>query len=161
MPDTADLLARLVEQKVDLVVVGGFAAAAHGASLVTQDIDVCCDFSSRNLMRLQTALFDLHPVHRITPARLPLHLTRKTCTTFKNLYLDTDFGQLDCLSSIDGIGSFREVKRQSIAISLPLGTCRILSIDALIRAKEAMSRPRDREAVRQLKAIRERRTTEA
>ena len=30
---------------------------------------------------------------------------------------------------------------------------RVLTIDALIAAKEAMHRPRDREAIRQLKAI--------
>jgi hypothetical protein len=36
------------------------------------------------------------------------------------------------------------------------GKCWVLTIDALIRAKEAMGRERDLDAVRQLKAIRER-----
>jgi hypothetical protein len=35
-------------------------------------------------------------------------------------------------------------------------TCRVLGLDALIRAKEAAGRPRDQETVVQLKAIRER-----
>jgi len=42
MPDLELLLARLVEFRVRFVVVGGYAAAAHGVTLVTQDIDVCC-----------------------------------------------------------------------------------------------------------------------
>jgi hypothetical protein len=33
--------------------------------------------------------------------------------------------------------------------------CHLLSLDALIRAKEALGRPRDQQAVLQLKAIRE------
>ena len=47
----------------DFVVVGGYAVVAHGGTLVTQDLDVCCDFSADNLLRMQEALGDLHPVH--------------------------------------------------------------------------------------------------
>ncbi|MFH1733006.1 MAG: nucleotidyltransferase [Planctomycetota bacterium] len=155
MPDLDNLIARLIQNEVDLVVVGGFAATTHGVTLVTQDVDVCCDFSPDNLMRLQAALSDLHPVHRMPPARPPLELAPESAGDFKNLYLDTDYGQLDCLSSIDGIGDFEQARQHSIEITLPEGTCRILSLDALIRSKEAMNRPRDREAVLQLKAIRE------
>jgi len=54
------------------------------------------------------------------------------------------------------VGDFAEVKRHSVEIQLPAGACRVLSLDALIRSKEAMGRPRDREALLQLKAIRER-----
>ena len=156
MPDLEGPLARLIRHEVDFVVVGGFAAATHGSPLLTHDIDVCCDFSPDNLMRLQAALADLHPVHRMPPARPPLELTPETAGEFKNLYLDTDDGQLDCLSLVDGVGNFERAKQDSVEIRLPEGTCRVLSLDALIRSKEAMGRPRDREAVLQLKAIRER-----
>ena len=155
MPDLDNLIARLIQNEVDFVVVGGFAATTHGVTLVTQDVDICCDFSPDNLMRLQAALSDLHPVHRMPPAHPPLELTPESAGDFKNLYLDTDYGQLDCVSSIDGIGDFEQAKQDSIEITLPEGTCRILSLDALIRSKEAMGRPRDHEAARQLRAIRE------
>jgi len=154
MPDIETLITRLTRHGVDFVVIGGFAAMAHGATLVTEDLDVCCDFSADNLMRLQEALADLHPVHRMPPARPALGLTRQTCRGFKNLYLHTDYGALDCLGMIEGVGGFEEVKRNSVEIDLPAGPCRVLSLDALIRSKEAMTRPRDRQAVLQLKAIR-------
>lgn len=156
MQDSDLLLKRLIEHKVEFVIVGGFAAVAHGVTLVTQDMDVCCRFSVENLLRLQRALDGLRPVHRITPQRLPLTLTADNCGELKNLYISTDIGVLDCLGSITGVGDFEDVLAGSMEIELEVGTCRILTVDALITAKRAMDRPRDAEAVLQLEAIRER-----
>ena len=63
---------------------------------------------------------------------------------------------LDCISEVLGVGDFDVVLGESLPVQLGFGECRILSLDALIRAKEAMNRPRDREAVVQLKAIKAR-----
>lgn len=158
MGNFENLLTRLIEHEVECVLVGGFAATAYGSTMLTQDVDICMQFSPDNLMRLQKALADLHPVHRMTPQRLPLRLTSETGASLKNLYLDTDLGQLDCLGLIQGVGDFEEVKKHSIEVSLPAGVCRILSLDDLIRSKEAMGRPRDKESVLQLRAIRQRLT---
>jgi hypothetical protein len=155
VPDFADILGRLLKHKVEFVVVGGYAAIAHGSTMMTQDVDVCLRFSVENLMRLQTALADLHPVHRMTPKRIPLVITAETCGSLHNLYLDTDLGSLDCLSLIKGVGDYQAVRAQSIEVALPLGLCRILSLDALIEAKSAMGRERDKEVVIQLRALRD------
>ena len=154
MQSLESLIERLVRANVEFVVVGGFAAVAHGVSLLTQDIDICCRFTAANLLKLQEALSGLHPTHRMTPARLPFRVTAKNCRGLKNLYLDTDFGQLDCLSEVLAIGDFDAVLRQSVEVRLPFGPARLLSLDALIKAKKAMNRPRDIEAVKQLEAIR-------
>jgi len=95
-----NLIERLVNNGVDFVIVGGFAGVVHGCSYVTQDVDICCDFSPINLLALQKAISDLDPVHRMTPKRLKLKLTEETCSQFKNLYLDTNVGQLDCVLSV-------------------------------------------------------------
>lgn len=136
--------------------VGGFAAVAHGVTLLTQDIDVCCPVTPDNLMRLQAALADLHPVHRMSPERPPLRLTPETATEFRNLYLETDWGQLDCLGEILGVGDYDRVLAQSLEIQLAGGPCRLLTIDALVQAKQAMGRDKDRETILQLRAIQER-----
>ena len=65
--DFLSLLERLVRAGVDFVIVGGFAGVVHGCTYVTQDIDICCDFSPANLISLQTAISDFHTVHRMTP----------------------------------------------------------------------------------------------
>ena len=108
------------------------------------------------MANFENLLAGLHPVHRMTPQRLPLHLTPEACRDLKNLYLDTDLGRLDCLGTIQGVGDFDRVKEHSIEIHLAGGIGRILNLDALIESKEAMGRPRDRESILQLKAIRER-----
>ena len=151
--DFHDLLTRLIETQVDFVLVGGFAGVVHGCSCVTQDIDICCDFSPENLLALQQAVSDLHPVHRMTPGRKRLNLTEQTCSQFKNLYLDTDIGQLDCLSFIDGLGDYQMVKQASELIKIKDLPLRILSLGGLIKAKKAMNRPRDRQVIFELEAI--------
>ena len=148
-----DLLDRLVRAEVDFVIIGGYAGVIHGCTYVTQDVDICCDFSVANLLALQRALSGLHPVHRMTPRRKPLELTAQNAGEFKNLYLDTDLGHLDCLSEVQGIGPYEKVKQASQPIEVDGMRLCVLTIDALIKAKEAMHRPRDREAIRQLKAI--------
>lgn len=154
-----DILQRLSACHVDFVIVGGFAAVAHGSTMVTQDLDICCDFSAPNLMRLQKAIADIHPVHRLTSKCVPLQLTFMSCKDLKNLYLDTDIGPLDCLSSVLGIGAFEKVRKCSVRIKGRGNRMfRVLSLDALIRAKKAMRRPKDKEAVIQLQAIRNRRS---
>jgi len=153
--DFLSLLERLVQAQVDFVLVGGFAGVVHGCTYVTQDIDICCDFSGGNLLRLQEALSEAHPVHRMTPGRKKLELNETNCRTLKNLYLDTDIGQLDCLSFVDGVGDFEHIKNASVPIKVADMQIKVLSLDALIASKKALNRPRDQEAVRQLKAIKE------
>jgi len=152
--DFFNLLERLAKGGVDFVIVGGFAGVVHGCTYVTQDIDICCDFSPANLLKLQGAVSDLHPVHRMTPNRKKLKLTQKTCGQLKNLYLDTDIGQLDCMSFIDGVGDYEKVKRASELVKVEDVQLRVLSVGALIKAKNAMNRPRDKQAVLELEAVR-------
>jgi predicted nucleotidyltransferase len=73
----------------------------------------------------------------------------------KNLYLETDLGAVDLLSSIQGVGDFARVRADSIEIDLFGRRCRVISLDDLIRAKEALGREKDLLAVKELKALRE------
>ncbi len=90
----------------------------------------------------------------MTPNRKAFEVNEQNYEQFKNLYLDTDIGQLDCMTLIDGLGDFREVKRASEIHELEKIQLSVLSLDALIRTKQAMNRPRDTEAILQLEAIR-------
>jgi hypothetical protein len=62
------------------------------------------------------------------------------------------------LSEVLGLGGFDEVKCLSESIDLDGHECRILKIEALIRAKQAMGRPKDIETVHQLEVIQQERT---
>jgi hypothetical protein len=156
--DDQALLSRLQAQQVEFVIVGGFCATMHGVSLVTRDIDVCCSFTLANLRRIEAAVKDLHPFHRLVANKLPLELTDELCGRLKNLYLQTDLGRLDCLSEVKAIGGYEEALARSVLFKLSYGEFRILDVDALIAAKEAVGRERDLAAVKQLRGIKEKLT---
>ena len=151
--DFANLLKILAENKVDFVIIGGFAGIIHGCTITTQDIDICCDFSPENLMRMQEALIALNPVHRMTPNKLKLELTEEKCKSLKNLYLHTDLGQLDCIGYVAGVGGFEKVKQSSRTITVDDVEYLVLDVDALIESKKALNREKDRLTINQLEAM--------
>ena len=153
------LLRRLQEQQVEFVIIGGVCSLLHGASLLTLDLDICCRFSPEDLRRVESAVKDLHPFHRLAANRLPLELTDELCSRLKNLYLQTDLGILDCLSEVAGIGDYNDCLRRSVVKEMSYGSFRILDMDAIIQAKEAAGRDKDLAAVKQLRAIKERQQT--
>jgi hypothetical protein len=150
------LLTRLQDSGLDFVVIGGVCVVFHGAPIATFDLDICCPFGRENVDRIENAVRDLHPVHRLTANKLPLELTRSAFGELKNLYLQTDLGILDCLSEVAGVGSFDAVLRQSVLARFSYGEFRFLKLDALIASKQAVGRDRDLLAVRSLLAIKER-----
>ncbi len=147
------LLERLIRQKVDFVVIGGVCGVFHGVALVTFDLDICCRFSRANLRRIEAAVKDLHPHHRLTANKLPLELTDELCDSLKNIYLKTDLGILDCLGEVAGLGNYDQVRARSIMYKMSYGEFPILSLEALIAAKEAAGREKDLYAVRLLRAL--------
>lgn len=46
MKNLNNLLTVLLENTIDFVLIGGFAGALYGSSLVTKDIDICMDLST-------------------------------------------------------------------------------------------------------------------
>jgi hypothetical protein len=156
MASTLDLLKILSEHQVQYVLVGGMACVFHGSQIVTQDVDICAPLTPENLSRLLAALAGVHPWFRMAPDLQPLPDTPDKLAGFKNLYLQTDFGQLDVLSEIAGVGEYFELERHTIQMDLGGALCQILDLDTLIVAKGAMTSPKDHQAVIELEAIRER-----
>lgn len=73
----------------------------------------------------------------------------------KSLYLGTDLGAVDILTSILGVGDFDRVRSASVQVELFGYRCRVISLEDLIRAKEALGREKDLFAVKELRAIQE------
>lgn len=156
MKELTRITRRLTEGGVDFVVAGGLGTLLHGSALLTRDVDVVCRMDADNLTRLYEAFAELHPVHRMTPDRRPFTREQAERGDRKNLYLTTDWGQLDCLGEIRGLGDYAACRARSEEIDLEGLGIRVLTLDALIDAKRAMGRPRDLHAVLELEAIRER-----
>lgn len=68
MTDFKQLLHLLSTSKVDFILVGGMAATVHGATRLTQDLDIVYSRSRANLERLAAALAPYQPYLREQPA---------------------------------------------------------------------------------------------
>jgi|ERR1051325_1068640 hypothetical protein len=150
-----ELLTRLHREGVDFVVIGGVCSVYYGAPIATFDLDVSCRFDELNLMCIQRAVQDLHPIHRLAANKVPLELTSELCSRLKNLYLQTDLGILDCLGEVAGIGGYDQVLERSVVGELPYGKFRFLTMEGLIAAKRATGRDRDLQTLRHLELISE------
>lgn len=156
MQDLSKLLKTLLENDIDFVLIGGFAAVVHGSTLVTQDLDICSTMSVENIEKLRSVLKDLNPVHRMNrKANLSFLDHPKILEGLNNIYLDTDLGILDILSATQPAGDFETIKKNAIDIPLYGFSCKVISIDDLIKVKESMKRPKDLQAVIELKKVRE------
>ena len=155
MSDINRLLQRLCDAEIDFVIVGGFAAMLHGSSLLTRDLDVCAVLTRESVAKLREVLGDLHPEHRLITQKLSFLDNPDPDVNVLNLYLRTDFGPVDFLGSITGVGDFASVRANAIEVELFGRRCLVMSLDDLIRAKEAIGRDKDVQAVIQLRAIRE------
>lgn len=127
----------------------------HGSSLVTRDLDVCAVLSHENVEKLRRNLSDLKPTPRLTPQRLSFLDNPAPGSSVNNLYLETTLGPVDILGSIKGVGDFDRVRERSVEVELFGQRCRVISLADLILAKEAMSRPKDALAAKELRAIAE------
>jgi hypothetical protein len=153
-PNLKALLERLLAREIDFVLIGGFAAAVHGSTLVTQDIDICTAITEGGVAKLREALRDLHPWHRMNPAaKLSFLEYPAEIPGTKNIYLKTDLGIVDILSEVPPAGDFSAIKSRAIEIPLYGYKCKVISITDLIQVKEAMNRPKDVQAVQELRII--------
>ncbi|HEY7330642.1 MAG TPA: hypothetical protein VH592_23585 [Gemmataceae bacterium] len=143
MTDAGAFLKLLVTQKVQFVLIGGQALVAHGSAHVTFDTDICYQRTPANLATLVGALTPIHPYLRGVPPGLPFHFDVPTLEAGLNFTLDTDYGEIDILGEVSGVGTYDQVLAQSVeklVYGLPI---RVLSVEGLIAAKKAAGRTKD------------------
>lgn len=149
------ILTRLVNDEVRFVLIGGVAGLAHGLSRATFDVDVCYWRHPDNLERLCASLEPLNPRLRIRPAPPSFRLTPATIEQVRDLPLDTDIGAIDLLAEVEGLGTFEALLGQSEEVALFDRPVRVLTLEALILAKQTVGRPQDLADVLALEAIRD------
>jgi predicted nucleotidyltransferase len=153
MQNLSTLLHRLADTGLDFVIVGGFAAVTHGSSYVTRDVDICALLTPDNIARLRTALAEWHPTHRLTPQKLSFLSHPAGNEPVQNLYLQTDHGVVDILTTVLGVGDFERLKRSAEEVEVDGRRYRVMSLADLIQAKEALGREKDLLTAKELRAI--------
>lgn len=109
-----DALGALAGSGVTFVIIGGFAAVAHGSAHPTSDFDVLYSRDPGNLRRIEAALLPFRPYLRGAPAGLPFTLDADTLRRGLNFTLTTDLGDIDLLGEIPGVGSFDAARSNDV-----------------------------------------------
>jgi hypothetical protein len=149
---------------VDYLIVGGIGAQAHGATRPTSDFDCLARFDGGNLERLCDAMRELNARIRadgltdaeaiaLAPAMLhPDVFRRVEISTWQ-----TDAGPLDILHDIparDGTRQiFEHLVGRSIESNLAGFRVRVAALDDIVASKEWTNRPKDHEALDELRDL--------
>ncbi len=149
------LIQAVADANVEFVIVGGWAAIFHGSARTTQDLDICFSRERANLRKLAVALAPFHPRPVDFPADLPFVWDETTLHNGTVFTLVSDLGRIDLLAEIAGLGDFKQVKAVSVPIRAFGRDVWTLDLPALIQAKKAAGREKDRDALPELESLRE------
>jgi hypothetical protein len=151
--DFGGLTSVLADNGVEVIVVGGLAAQAHGSARLTQDADFVYRRTPENIERLAAALRSYRPYLRGAPPGLPFVFDAETIRRGLNFTLTTTLGDVDFLGEIVGGGNYEDLEPHATALSVFGRDVPVIDLPALIRAKRAAGRPKDLEAIAELEAL--------
>ena len=155
MNDFLQIFKVLCDAGVRFLVIGGAAAAAHGLTYPTYDLDICYDRSRDNIERLAEALKPFHPRLRGVSDELPFCFDAATITSGMNFTITTDLGDIDLFGEVTGVGGYKDANALSIPLVLFGFQCAVLSLEGLVRCKRATARPKDLLVLPEIEALRE------
>jgi predicted nucleotidyltransferase len=147
------LLRRLVESGVDFVVIGGFAAIAHGSVQLTRDLDICYSTEAPNLEALGLGLVDLGARLRGVTDDVPFAPDAATLRRTRVVTLETEEGPLDVLADPAGAPGYETLKHRALEVPVAGVLVRVASLEDLLAMKRASGRPKDLLAIEELEAI--------
>ena len=133
--DYSEMLQILLDERVEFILVGAYALAAHGYPRATGDIDIWVRSSSENSSRVYKALAKFGaPLQDLSPQ------------DFSNPDVIFQIGvaprRIDIITSITGV-DFSEAWQETLQIEIDALPIPVLSISDLIKNKEATGREKD------------------
>lgn len=151
--DFAGVVGVLADAGVEVILIGGLAAQAHGSARLTQDTDFLYRRSTDNIDRLARALAPHTPYLRGAPRGLPFRFDPATIQRGLNFTLTTGLGDVDLLGEVIGIGNYESVVAHTLRLPVFGRDLLVLDLPTLIRSKRAAGRPKDLEAIAELEAL--------
>ena len=151
--DLAQIIPPLVRAKIDFILIGGMAAILHGSARVTVDVDLVYSRADENIERLAAALEPHRPYLRDAPSNLPFAWNAKTIRHGLNFTLSTALGDLDLFGEVAGAETYSDLLPHSFDVEAFGVRFKCIDLPTLIRIKEAAGRPKDREAIGELRVL--------
>ncbi len=125
-----------------------------GSPRVTYDVDLCYRRTADNLERLARVLRTLKLTLRGAPPDLRFRLDARALALGSNFTFEVD-GEyaLDLLGYLEPIGTYDDLLTGSETLQIGGRTVRVIGLEDLMRIKRHLARPKDRESLLQLEAI--------
>jgi hypothetical protein len=134
--DYKEMLSILLENKVDFLLVGAYAMAAHGYPRATADLDIFIRPDFENAKKVYKALADFGaPMDSVT-----IEDFEKPGTIFQIGVIPR---RIDVINEIDGV-SYEEADNDKVIVDIEALKVPIISKPKLIINKKASGREKDR-----------------
>lgn len=156
-----EILNELHDHHVEFVIVGGVAAALHGGSRVTFDLDVVPSLTPDSWQAAVDLLWSLgarpripEPVERIRDVEQVRRWRREKGMLALNFHTPDGSTEVDLL--VGESNALDELKQRAVEVTVDQRTFFVASIDDLISMKQRAGRPQDLLDIAELRKIQER-----
>lgn len=166
-PDVDRIVDTLDRWDVEYVLVGGVAASSHGARRRTYDFDCLANRTDENLDRLAGAMRELNARYRVEGLTddeviaFGIRVDRHRLAVMEISTWRTDAGDLDVLADMpDRTGRrlrYDDLIGRAEAHRIGTVTVVVASLEDVIASKEWANRPKDHDALPELREIADRR----
>ena len=134
-PDFKDMLLALSDAKIDFLLVGAYAVAAHGHPRATGDLDLWVRPDAKTAPKVYRVLADFGaPLHDLTVDDL--------ATPGMVFQIGVEPSRIDILTAISGV-AFNDAWKNRLSIELDDIKLSVIGRDDLIVNKRACGRPKD------------------
>ncbi|MCD6440944.1 MAG: nucleotidyltransferase [Candidatus Marinimicrobia bacterium] len=134
--DYKEMLSTLLEEKVNFLIVGAYAMAAHGYPRATGDIDIFIQPNETNAEKVYNALIKFGaPLKNVS--------TEDFSTPGMIFQIGVTPRRIVIINSIDGV-SFEDAYSDRIIVEIESLPVPVISKENIIKNKEATGRPRDK-----------------
>jgi len=155
------LFAKLQEEQVEYLVLGGVALNLHGVPRMTADVDITISFATENtesFLRAAAAL-DLKPKAPIPAAALADRIQRQLWRNEKNMIAFGLVNQDNPLEEVDVLletpFSFKDAYDRRFVVHVDDLQISVASLEDLIASKEAAGRKQDLADIDALRALKQ------
>ena len=156
-----DILNALHDHHVEFVIVGGVAAALHGGSRVTFDLDVVPSLAPDSWQAAVDLLWSLggrpripEPIERLRDVEQVRRWRQEKGMLALNFRTPDGSTEVDLL--VGESDAFDELRQRAVKITVDQRTFFVASIDDLIAMKQRAGRPRDLLDIAELRNIQKR-----
>lgn len=156
--DAERIFTALDRHDVRYVLVGGLAAQAHGDTRLTKDVDLCLEWTDANQGDMAAALRELGG--RLIFEGTSMELT-PDAQLMRGMELgnwETTAGQIDVLLGIPQrsrtkLARYDTLERGAVILDISGHQVTVAALRDIIRSEEIADRPKDQEALSELRAL--------